>query len=181
MGRAVGRAARRAAFTPNIPPMLLRANQLLAAGDYPAAAEAFEQLARGAEARGFPQAAQLYLQAGRARILAGQTAAGVDSIKRGLALFAQNGQWGRLHQAGNRAVAELNQRGLTKEAQEIAAYIKSALPAGFTPGAGIGPAKPPVLPTHCPGCGAPIRADEVEWLDEVTAECSYCGSPVRGE
>ena len=33
----------------------------------------------------------------------------------------------------------------------------------------------------CPSCGAAVRPDEVEWLDYVTAECAYCGSPVRGE
>jgi hypothetical protein len=26
-----------------------------------------------------------------------------------------------------------------------------------------------------------FRPDEIEWLDEVTAECDYCGSPLRGE
>jgi hypothetical protein len=36
-----------------------------------------------------------------------------------------------------------------------------------------------VLPTHCPSCGAALRPDEIEWLDESTAECAYCGSPVR--
>ncbi len=41
--------------------------------------------------------------------------------------------------------------------------------------------KHPVLPTHCPGCGAPIHPDDVDWIDNVTAECEYCGSPVRGE
>jgi len=39
----------------------------------------------------------------------------------------------------------------------------------------------PILPTHCPGCGGPVRADEVDWLDDVTAECNWCGSPVRAE
>ena len=33
--------------------------------------------------------------------------------------------------------------------------------------------------SHCPSCGASLRPDEVEWLDDVTAECAYCGSPVR--
>jgi hypothetical protein len=25
----------------------------------------------------------------------------------------------------------------------------------------------------------PLAPDEVEWQDEVTAECAYCGSPIR--
>ena len=74
----------------------------------------------------------------------------------------------------------LKGRGQPVEAKEIEAYLKSTLPAGF---AGL-PAtevekRRPVLPTNCPGCGGPIRSDEVEWVDDVTAECPYCGSSVR--
>jgi hypothetical protein len=47
--------------------------------------------------------------------------------------------------------------------------------------AGPSAARLPPLPTQCPGCGAPVRPDEVDWLDDVTAECEYCGSPVRVE
>jgi hypothetical protein len=35
------------------------------------------------------------------------------------------------------------------------------------------------LPTVCPECGAPITADDLHWTDENTAECNYCGSPIR--
>ena len=87
---------------------------------------------------------------------------------------------------GNRVVAELNEHGMTAEAQEFAAWHKGILPpppAGTAPAfaASAAPAKKPVLPTHCPGCGGPVRADDVEWLDDVTAECNWCGSPVRAE
>jgi len=30
------------------------------------------------------------------------------------------------------------------------------------------------IPSRCPACGAPISADEVIWLDDTHAECSYC-------
>jgi len=50
------------------------------------------------------------------------------------------------------------------------------------------PGQPPVqarqiktLPTACPQCGAPLRADEVEWADESTAECNFCGALIRAE
>ena len=32
------------------------------------------------------------------------------------------------------------------------------------------------LPAACPGCGAPVRSDEVSWVDAHSAECSFCGS-----
>ena len=180
MRRAFGRPFRRG-FGPDVPPLLQRANQWMAAGNYVEAADAFEQLARAAEARGGPRAPVFHLQAGRARVLAGQTAAGLDHFERGLGLFAVRGQAGRVHNASQRIVTELNQRGLAKEASRISAYVKSLLP-DFDPNlASPAPVRKAALPTHCPGCGAPVRADEVEWIDDLTAECAFCGSPVRGK
>ena len=34
------------------------------------------------------------------------------------------------------------------------------------------------LPGNCPKCGAPLRPGEVDWVDDRSAECSYCGSLV---
>lgn len=170
----------RQGFGPNIPPMLQRANQLMTAQDYAGAASAFEQLAKAAEGRGGPRAPFFSLQAGRARILAGQIPAGMDHLKYGLNLFAARGQLGKVFNAGNRIAAELNQRGLTSEAGQIAEHMKSLLPA-FNAMSESTAGKKAVLPTHCPGCGAPVRPDEMDWLDDVTAECAFCGSPVRGK
>jgi hypothetical protein len=180
MRRAFRRPLRRA-FAPDIPPLLQRANQMMAAGNYAEAASAFEQLARAAEARRGPRAPLFYLQSGRARVLAGQSAAGMDYLQRGLGLFAARGQAGKVFNAGNRIVAELNQRGMGKEAGQITAYVKSLLPGFNLAASETAPAKRATLPTHCPSCGAPVHSDEVDWMDDVTAECAFCGSPVRGE
>jgi hypothetical protein len=78
-----------------------------------------------------------------------------------------------------RVLSELESRGLKAEAAEITAWLSSIAP-GITEADTEPPsAKRPQLPTHCPSCGAAVRPDEVEWLDEVTAECAYCGSPIR--
>ncbi len=165
---------------PQIPPLLRRANQLMASGDFAGAASALEQLARAAEARGGPRAPFFYIQTGRAQVMAGQTSQALDNLQRGLGLFAMRGQFARAIGLGNRVSAELNQRGLAKESKQIAAYLKSLVPDA--PGAGsLGATKHPPLPTTCPGCGAPIHPDEVEWLDEITASCAFCGTPVRGK
>lgn len=187
--RGFRRAMIRRAMRPDVPPMLRRAHELMNAKNYPAAAEAFEQLARGGEARGHPKTGQMYLQAGRARILAGQKETGFAHLKRGLGLMAAYPA--QLFHAGNRVVNELNEHGMSAEAQEIAQWLKASLPPalnaveGVQPEAGRGAvaasARRPILPTHCPGCGGPVRADEVDWVDEVTAECNWCGSPVRAE
>jgi hypothetical protein len=182
--RGFARPLRRA-FAADIPPALRRANELMAGGDYNRAAAAFEELARGAEERGGPRAPHLFLQAGRARLLAGQTAAGMGHLRHGLALFAARQQWPLLHRTGQMTAAFLNERGLANEAQEITEYLKAALPPlpvnDLRPRPAPGAPARPRLPTTCPGCGGPLRSDEAEWVDEATAECPYCGSAVRGE
>lgn len=35
------------------------------------------------------------------------------------------------------------------------------------------------LPDACPHCGAPLREDEVEWVDADCAQCIYCGGVVH--
>jgi hypothetical protein len=162
----------------DVPPILQEANFAFSKGEYGRAAELFEQIARVADGRGGPRAPLFHLQAGRSRVLAGQAALGMPSLKRGLELFAQRRQFQRLQQFGMRTIDELNDHGLKKEADEISAWLKSVLPEATS---FESLSKRPVLPTHCPACGAPLRPDEVEWLDEITAGCGYCGSPAREE
>ena len=162
-----------------VPPVLQEANFAFDKGEYGRAGELFERIAETASARGGPRAPIFYLQAGRARILAGQTALGMPSLKRGLELLAQRGQTARLHQAGMRVISELTERGLNNEASEIESWLQTILPTAPSVHSDPSVSKRPVLPTHCPSCGAAVRPDEVEWLDEVTAECAYCGSAVR--
>jgi hypothetical protein len=164
-----------------VPPILQEANFAFDKGEYGRAAELFERIAETASARGGPRASLFYLQAGRARVLAGQTALGMPSLKRGLELLAQHGQYTRLHQAGMRMISELNIRGLNNEASEIETFLKANLPSAPSFDTTERPSKRPTLPTYCPSCGGAVRPDEVEWLDDVTAECAYCGSLIRDE
>ena len=174
--RRVFRRQIRKSLAQEVPPILQEANFAFSKGEYGRAAELFEKIARVADGRNGPRAPLFYLQAGRARVLAGQTGLGMPSLKRGLELLAGRKQFQRLHQFGTRTVDELTQHGHKDEAAEIEAWLKSMLPEMPL---GEVTTKKPVLPTHCPSCGAPLQPDEVEWLDDVTAECGYCGSPVR--
>jgi hypothetical protein len=38
-----------------------------------------------------------------------------------------------------------------------------------------------LLPSKCPGCGAPVREDKVQWTGPQSADCPYCGTnlPMR--
>jgi hypothetical protein len=176
--RRIFRREIRKTLAQDVPPVLQEANFAFDKGEYGRAGELFEKIAETAAARGRPRAPIYYLQAGRARIFAGQTKLGIPSLKRGLELLAQRRQFPRLHQAGMRVITELNERGLEHEASEIEAWLNTVVPSFDATST---PSKRRVLPTHCPSCGATARPDEVEWLDEVTAECAYCGSPLREE
>lgn len=159
-----------------VPPILQEANFAFDKGEYGHAAELYEQIAEKADARGGPRAPIFHLQAGRSRIFAGQTKLGMPSLKRGLELFAQRRQFQRLQRSSQRVIHDLKEHRLNSEAAEIETWLRGNMPAiPSTPQ----PSKRPVLATHCPHCGAGLRADEVEWLDEITAECAYCGSPIR--
>ena len=163
----------------NVPPVLQEANFAFDKGEYGRAGELFEKIAQAADGRNGPRAPIFHLQAGRARILAGQVRLGMPSLKRGLELLAQRGQWQRAQQAAERVIGELSARDLKEEANEIEAFLQTLSPSMPARNLPSSPAKRPTLPTHCPSCGAALRSDEVEWLDDVTAECAYCGSPVR--
>lgn len=177
--RRIVRRDKRKAFASNIPPILQEANLAFDKGEYGRAAQLFERIAEGADARGGPRASLFLLQAGRARILAGQAALGIPSLKRALEVMAERKQYQRLQDAGLRLVTELNDRGLKSEAVDIEILLKINLLSIPVPEANETPAQKPVLPTHCPSCGAALRPDEVEWLENLTAECGYCGSAVR--
>jgi hypothetical protein len=164
-----------------IPPLFQRANELFASGEYAEAALAFESLARGAQLRGLPRAGHLFLRAGRCHLLARQVLPGMADLQLGLSLIASQGSANELSVIGQRIIAELEQNGLTAQAGEMRAWLDATLPR--TPHEPIPgtPSMKATLPTACPSCGGPIFSNEVEWVDEVTAQCPYCGGGVRGE
>lgn len=109
-------------------PSVKQANQLMASGDYPGAADAFKELAQDAEER-FPHRAPfLFMEAGHAAILSGQTKIGGAHLRRGLTIFASQGRIHRMRIFGRRAIDELNAHNLTAEADEIANLLRGNLP-----------------------------------------------------
>ena len=167
-------------------PMLQRANELMAINDFAGAALAYEELAQAAKARMGPAAPHLYLQAGRARILAGQVPVGIVHIKQALSLFVERGEWEKFYRNRRRAVAELYRLELGEEANKLSSFLSDKIPDGMEEASQVGSIvtgrverRKAILPAKCQGCGAPLRSDEVEWVDEVSAECPFCGSIAR--
>jgi hypothetical protein len=173
--------------------MLLRANKLFDQGKFVEAAPIFGRLAEGAAKRGMlNRAGDLYLQSARCHLEAGNVPLAVEQAKQALQLFGRAGLIGKIERLMPRMVGALQEKGYEAEAtalrQEVEAHLAEA-PPGRRPPAGARPsgwpsfAKPPrarrELPTKCAACGAPIKPDDVTWLDPGTAECPYCGSVLK--
>jgi hypothetical protein len=97
-----------------------------------------------------------------------------------LTLLGGQGRLVRLEKIAHNIIQELRHQGLTLEADEIAKVLSNNLPSPLQKAERPSSSKQKaILPTHCPSCGAIVRPNEFEWLDEITAECDYCGSPLR--
>lgn len=164
-----GRQARR---------MLARAHRALETGDHKRAADIFVRLARGAEDRGLMKhAPNLFLQAGRANLLAGNQEEALGFLKHGLTLFANAKRWPALNIAGKRVVDNLRENGMDESAQEISEWLKTTL--ADHPIERHAPRSQKQLPSKCEFCGATVRSDEIEWIDANSVECVYCGSSLK--
>jgi hypothetical protein len=163
---------------------LQQANRQMEIGDFPNAAILYEKLARAVHDLGRPrQAAHLYIQAARARLLEGQVKPAEDLFKQGLSIFVQASLWEPFDRMGNRAVNELHQHNQPQAADDLVQWMQSqwenrSFPA---PRVETKQTSPGSLLLKCPSCGATVRSDEVEWIDEAHAVCDYCGSILAAE
>jgi len=160
---------------------LQHANRLMAAEDYRGAASAFEDLGRQAANRGGPHAAFFFLQAGRARLILGEYPKSITNFKNGLTLLSAAERYTQFYHVGMSIIQELKARKLEKEAHEISDLVHGNTVAIAEMATQQHPHDEALLPMHCPSCGGPLRSDEIDWVDEVTAECPFCGSPARVE
>jgi hypothetical protein len=171
---------------PPLPPgsirALAQAHQLMAGGQFAQAAGRFEALAAASRAAGIPRAPRLYLQAARANWRAGQVGHGMDLLRTGLDILVAAGALAAAGRIVSLATSELKDLGHTQEADQLKQYAATipGLEEAMASAPQAGKARP-ALPTHCPQCGAAVRANDVDWIDDQTAECAYCGSPIRQE
>lgn len=176
---------RKRRITPSVGPLRVNFEEQLAHAQilfqqkrFAAAAAIFEQLAGLAEARGGPRAPRFYLQAGRSWYHAGNITRGMQLLERGWNLALQTGRRDLLGRIGSSLVAELDELGLGQASQTVSIWLAKipTLPEIPHPD----PPRHLQLPLKCPSCGAPVIPTRVVWLDDLTAECDFCGSPMRG-
>ena len=160
---------------------LQQAHQAMAKGDFPQAAGLFEGLATQGETFGIRSTPALLIQAGRARLMAGDVTQATAHFERGLMLMAEVGRVLRLPIVAGSILAEMRARGLTAEADALEIKVRRALgvQALAPQPAASGPR--PQLPPKCPQCGGTVHPQEVEWIDSGSAVCDYCGSVLEGE
>ena len=158
--------------------MLRRANRLMESGQYAQAYPLFKRLAEGAVRHGMPvRAANLYLRSAHARLEMGGAQDAVAMARQAMHLLMGVGQTEKVRMV-QVLVDALEEKGYHDEAVNLRAEL-NALAGGevvtqVARGRGT-------LPTSCPSCGGPLRADDVTWIDDHSAECPYCGSAVRAE
>ncbi|HUT17799.1 MAG TPA: hypothetical protein VM366_01465 [Anaerolineae bacterium] len=159
--------------------MLRRAHHLMESGQFAQAYPLLRRLADVAVQRDMPvRAAHLYLRAAHARLEMGGPEDAFDLARRAIRLLLDAGQVARLGGLVPRMVEALEQKGYHPQAVALRAEARSLL--------GLSAEQPPVpspgrLPTRCPSCSAPVRADEVTWVAGRSAECAYCGTALRTE
>jgi hypothetical protein len=107
-------------------------------------------------------------------ILAGETARGLTLAERGLGWIREGESGTKLAMLRDRVVEALRKSGHTAEADRIQQAFGSAV----VPEADAARRS---LPAACPQCGGAVRPDEVDWIDDRTAVCDYCGSVVKSE
>jgi hypothetical protein len=169
--------------------LLVKANQLFSRGEYLKSAKIFEKLAEEVFSRGGPRAPQLFIQAGRAQLFAGQVDTGMVLVKKGLNQLFIEERWPQLRRLGRRAFAVLEELRYFEQAKELRSWLAESLPAksegeieAFSELRTRAKSRQrPVLPVACPSCGGGVHSDEVEWVNEQKAECSFCGNLILTE
>ncbi|HLE26921.1 MAG TPA: hypothetical protein VI793_02305 [Anaerolineales bacterium] len=167
---------------------LIEAHRLSAEGQPALAASLYAELAGIAQSLDMPgRAAHMHLQAARSFAAINNGEAALEEGLAALNVLIGAGMAERAALRLPRLVQDMRGWGLSAEAETLERAIQSRLgmsEVGFAevsapPSPSDRPHGP--LPAKCPGCGGPVRGDEVEWIDAHSAECAYCGSVLQTE
>ena len=165
-------------FAPAFRRQIFEANQLKQAGQSIQAADSFASLAAQALQNGQPQrAANLNTQAAHAYVDGKNESLALAQSRSALTLFQQLGMTERLSQFWMDIQKHMQQSGMVLALNRLQDEFRDGIhpiPVYIPTSHYID--KPGHLPAQCPGCGAPVRTDEVDWVNENSAACPYCGS-----
>jgi hypothetical protein len=162
--------------------LLNQANQCLNTGRFSEAGTLFARVALDMETARHPRrAANLHAQAAHAFASAQDEIRALTHARAALTLFTQFQMVRRTPQFYANILHKLRANGMQAAAAQLERDFSSLVPDSPDPTAS-NPAPSPSrgkLPASCPQCGAPVRSDEVEWIDATSAECIFCGSVLQ--
>ena len=158
---------------------LCRAQRLIGFGRYDQAGQLLAGLAAELDAAGRPRAAaEMHARAAHCYVEGGIAAAALVEARTALERFREAGMPARFERFHANIYRKMLARGMQFGSESLRSQF--GLPA---PDAAQPPAPPSaarlVLPTACEKCGAPVRSDEVDWIDSASAECAYCGAVLQ--
>ena len=162
--------------------ILSQANQLIAEGHPGEAAQLFANLAQQMDGSNHPRrAANLHAQAAHAYADNQDEANALAHARRALTLFLQYQMVERTPRFYANIERKLRARNLGKAADSLQAEFGKQV--GSLPQPQVQPQVPGQqrLPPTCPQCGTPVRGDEIEWINQYSAECIFCGSVIQTE
>ena len=166
---------------------LYRAHEYLNRGRPERAARKLHRLADHLSRHGDLQhAAAVLLEAAYADALSGQANSAEQSVRIVLDTLGGSLRLEQLAPAAEQVSAALRQNGFQIEAANVDQSLQAALKSAGLLQMQPVPAGSPqpsqahkVLPATCPSCGGPLLPKEVDWHDETTALCPFCGSVIK--
>ena len=177
--RPIRRAVRRMTASAVNQNAFFQANQLYGLGQFEAAADSFIQLAHQMEKRGKPrQAANLHAQAALALAKAGNEPRATNQANIAFSQFTILGMRRRITEFKMELDQVLHPAEIPTQTNPSTYVKENPTEAMITPFATTRHGK---LPATCHQCGAPVRSDEVEWIDGFSAECDFCGAILQAE
>jgi hypothetical protein len=158
----------------------MKANRFMNAGKTGEAAPLFANLAHEMEIAPHPRrAANLHAQAAHAFAGSGNESNALAQAKSALSLFIQYQMTERTSRFYTNITRKLSQRGMVNAALTLQKDFAGL--AGPIPNNLSSAQRQPQgnLPPACTQCGAPLRSDEIDWVDDRTVECGYCGALIK--
>jgi hypothetical protein len=147
---------------------------LIQKGKFAQAGTALSQLARQAETLERPRlAGELHTRAAHCFIEGGAEPGGLVEAQAALRVLNNTGNLVRFQSF----LANILRKMQAHQMQHAVGMLHAEFgTAQIGQPAAAGPLR---LPNTCPQCSAPVRGDEVEWIDSSSAECSFCGAVIR--
>ncbi len=169
---------------PQIPPKLLEAHKLFAAGEYQKAAEFYLRIAEKAKMRNIPQTSNLYFRSSTSFMKADKLEEAKETLIKGFTWLLDRKKWRQLKKSTEFTVDRLRDNNQQDLANFVQDWISENVPEDVKNSGVWAKAIEHYnhsiqLPSNCGNCGGPVNPKEVDWFDASTAICNYCGCVIQ--